>query len=214
MEMFQETQVRRYLEGDSYFINMLFRRNAVRVGHIGLTAGGCTTTYFDKDRLLGEQPADQEICRRLAIVLPFRHDVKTIIGPERNGISLAYGLSLALCEITGQHYVHVEVYKNGAGGFSIPRQTLWRLAPPVLLVDDVVSTEKTMRQVTDSLEPIVAANIHYCCLIDRRRGGSMSVDGLVSLVRAQVPMYLPGEKPPCPDCQQNVPFETDVGHPR
>jgi len=132
---------------------------AVLHGHFKLASGRHSDTYIEKFRILEQPDVLEEMCRPIAD--HFRDKSPDLIaGPSTGGILVAYEVARQL----GKRAVYVESEGN--------RRVLKRntVVPPkarVLLVDDVLTTGISLKEVTEVIAHEGAELVGIGVLIDR-----------------------------------------------
>jgi orotate phosphoribosyltransferase len=176
----------------------LERIGAVLHGHFLLTSGRHSDLYFEKFRLL-EQPAllEQAVGAMLAN-LP-REAVgaaQVVVGPTLGGVLVAY-------EAARQLGVRALYAEREGDGRAFRRGSLLEPHTPVLLVDDVLTTGTSIREVLALLEGYQARVVGIGVLIDRSESPLAFGAPLGSALRLPAQTYAPNE---CPLCRQGVPL--------
>jgi orotate phosphoribosyltransferase len=175
---------------------LLKSTGAVLEGHFRLTSGRHSGLYIEKFRIMEHPEATTELCKMIAD--RFRDSgARLVVGPAVGGIILAYETARHL----GLRLIFAE--KNAEGGLFFDRG--FEVAPgePVLLVDDVLTTGGSVRQVLSLLEKARARVVGIGFLIDRTNG---AVDfGVPSFAchTMEVESFAPDE---CPLCAEGLPL--------
>jgi orotate phosphoribosyltransferase, Thermus family len=176
----------------------LERIGAVLHGHFLLTSGRHSDLYFEKFRLL-EQPALLErLVGTMLANLP-REAVgaaQAVVGPTLGGVLVAY-------EAARQLGVRALYAEREGDGRAFRRGSLLEPHTPVLLVDDVLTTGTSIREVLALLEQYWARVVGIGVLIDRSESPLAFGAPLASALRLPAQTYAPDE---CPLCQQGVPL--------
>lgn len=196
-----------FLSGDAGLKKALIDHNAILTGHFLLSGGECTRHFVAKERVLSIPSFVQAFGEKLGEAICQKGiRPRTVIGPQRYGITLAYQVALSLSQHSGQKVRYVCSCKDsGTLGIALSEREL--LAPPFMVVDDITTTLDTLLRVRDAVDPNDDDFIYYACLVDRTIG----VGGRVmSLVQAPFPRY----KKPCPDCDEGIPWNEVYGHGR
>jgi orotate phosphoribosyltransferase len=171
---------------------------AVLHGHFLLTSGRHSDLYFEKFRLL-EQPALLErLVGTMLANLP-REAVgaaQVVVGPTLGGVIVAY-------EAARQLSIRALYAEREGDGRAFRRGGALEPATPVLVVDDVLTTGTSIREVLALLEQHQAQVIGVGVLIDRSESPPMFGAPLASALRLPAQTYAPDE---CPLCQQGVPL--------
>jgi orotate phosphoribosyltransferase len=170
---------------------------AVLKGHFKLTSGRHSAVYWEKFRVIENPAAAVPLCGLIAEHFAGK-GVELVVGPTTGGIILAFetarqmGLPAAFAEKleTGER-----AFRRG---FRIPA------GRRVLVVDDVLTTGKSIREVLDALAGYQAEVVGIGVLVDRS-GGGLDFDGLLlyGCLEALAPSYSPED---CPLCRQGEPL--------
>ena len=176
----------------------LERIGAVLHGHFLLTSGRHSDLYFEKFRLL-EQPAllEQAVGTMLAN-LP-REAVaaaQVVVGPTLGGVLVAY-------EAARQMGVRALYAEREGDGRAFRRGSVLEPATPVLVVDDVLTTGTSIREVLTLLEDCQVQAVGIGVLIDRSESPLAFGAPLARALRLPAETYAPDE---CPLCQQGMPI--------
>ena len=175
-------------------VQQLLRQvGAVLDGHFLLTSGRHSPLYVEKFRLLELPPYTERLCRLIAD--HFRpQGVQLVAAPTTGGIVLSYEVARQL----GVRGIFAE--KEGEGrrfgrGF--------RLAPGerTLVVDDVLTTGGSIRDVIDAVRRDGGESIGVGVLVDRSGGRADFGLPFFACVALDLPTYPPDD---CPLCAQNV----------
>jgi len=141
------------------FYSFLEETGAILKGHFILSSGRHSDTYFEKFRLLERPEIVEKLCRE--IVFHFRDSGTSVVaGPTTGGIIIAY-------EVAKQMNSRA-VYIEREGG----KRTLRRgfsLSPEdtVLIVDDVLTTGKSIFEVLECIRSSGAKVSGIAVLVDR-----------------------------------------------
>lgn len=186
------------MQGDD--VEELFRATgAVLDGHFRLTSGRHSNIYLEKFRVLEAPLYAEKLCTRIADY--FRpHGVDVVAGPTTGGIIISYEVARQL----GVHGIFAERNSEGSGRRHFGRGFQLRADQRVLVVDDVLTTGGSIREVLAAVRQVGAQPIGVGVLVDRS-GGKATFDGLPFYACWQpvVPSYAPEE---CPLCEQGIPL--------
>jgi orotate phosphoribosyltransferase len=142
---------------------LLRSTGAVLEGHFKLASGRHSGTYIEKFRIMENPPATSELCAMIAD--HFRDAGATIVvGPATGGIILAYE--------TARHLGLTSIFaEKGPAGLMFDRGFQVEPGQPVLVVDDVLTTGGSVRQVLSLVDEAKAKVVGVGMLIDRTDGG-------------------------------------------
>ncbi len=177
--------------------NALFaRRGALQEGHFRLSSGRHSPMYVQCAKVL-EHPEDAEqLGRALAVHAP---DVGAdrVVAPPLGGILIGYEVARAL----GLPFLFPE--RDDAGVLSLRRGFTLSPGDRVLVVEDVITTGKTTREVLELVHARGASPVALMALVDRspdHRVENLRVHALMQLdIRAYAPEH-------CPLCVQGIPL--------
>ena len=175
---------------------LLEETGALMHGHFLLTSGLHSPMYVEKFQVLQHPVYTEKLCQALAE--RFRDDKpELVIGPTTGGILLAHEVGKAL----GTRAIFTE-RENGKMAF----RRGFKLAPGerVLIVEDIVTTGGSVKEVIDVVLESGAIPVGVGLLVDRSGGkidfGTVPYQALLHL---DVTTYAPET---CPLCQNNVPM--------
>jgi orotate phosphoribosyltransferase len=166
---------------------------AILDGHFLLTSGRHSPMYVEKFRLLEQPRHTERLCRLMAD--HFRpQDVQLVAAPTTGGIILGYEVARQL-GVRGIFAEKVEGGRRFGRGF--------RVAPGerTLVVDDVLTTGGSIRDVLDAVRAEGGQPIGVAVLVDRTAGRSDFGLPFFACLTLELPSYDPSE---CPLCAQRV----------
>ncbi|MFN4034276.1 MAG: orotate phosphoribosyltransferase [Fimbriimonadales bacterium] len=175
----------------------LERIGAVLHGHFLLSSGRHSDIYFEKFRLLEQPqlltPCVQAMLARLADVVG---EVQAVVGPTLGGVLVAYEAAqqLGVRALYAEREGDRRAFRRGS---DLPPHT------PVLLVDDVLTTGVSIREVLELLQQHQARVVAIGVLIDRSEQTPDFGAPLASALRLPAHSYAPEE---CPLCQRGLPL--------
>lgn len=175
---------------------LLRETGAVLQGHFKLASGRHSPTYVEKFRIMENPPATVAMCGMIAE--RFRDSgASVVIGPATGGIILAYETARQL----GVPNMFAD--KRADGSLFFDRGFAVTPGQPVLVVDDVLTTGGSVKQVLALLEAARANVVGIGFLIDRTNGG---VDFGVPFFACHAMNIESFDAAGCPLCQQGVPL--------
>jgi len=170
---------------------------ALLEGHFLLSSGRHSPVYLQCALLLQHPDLAGDLCGRLARA--FADDrVATVLAPAIGGIVVAHEVARAL----GVRAVFAEREK---GRMTLRRGFALARGERVLLVEDVVTTGGSLREVQQLAEEAGAEVVAVAALVDRTGGTDPGFGGmpLTALVRVEAPTYVPED---CPQCREGLPL--------
>lgn len=176
-------------------LSLFERDGAVLRGHFLLSSGLHSDVYFEKFRVLQHPEHLEALCRALAGRFS-EEGVELVLGPTMGGMLVAYevaknlGTTFAFAEREGGRRVLRR-------GFSIPPGCR------VLVVDDVLTTGGSVREVVELVEGCGGKVVGVGVLVDRS-GGKVDLGlSLTSLLQVEARTFPPEG---CPLCREGVPL--------
>lgn len=141
------------------FTQLLAASGAILHGHFVLTSGRHSDVYFEKFRLLEQPDVMSPLCEQIA-----RHFDKEVLdyvaGPTTGGIIIAFEVARQM----GLDSVYVES-ENGAK--KLRRGKVLPPDSPVLIVDDVLTTGTSIKEVIEVIRQAGGIPAAVAVLIDR-----------------------------------------------
>lgn len=183
---------------------LLEETKAILKGHFLLTSGLHSPLYVEKFNVLQHPQYTEMLCRELAE--RFRGEqVQTVMGPMTGGILLAHEVGKAL----GTRAIFTE-RENGV----MTLRRGFRIAPGerVLIVEDIVTTGGSVREVVKVVEQAGGVIVGVGLLTDRS-GGKVDFgvprDKVQALLHLTVPTYTADN---CPLCKEGIPMTERGSH--
>ena len=175
---------------------LLRSTGAILEGHFKLASGRHSGVYIEKFRIMEDPEATTAMCAMIAT--HFRDSGATlVIGPAMGGVILAYETAKQL----GLHGIFAE--KGEGGRLLFDRGFVIAPGQPVLVVDDVLTTGGSVRQVLSLLQQVGAKVVGVGFLIDRTSGG---VDFGVPFYACHAMQVESFAADACPLCAQGLPL--------
>ena len=182
---------------DSIDTEEIFEKSgAILRGHFLLTSGLHSPVYWEKFRVLQFPNYTEQLCHLIATHFQ-KQGVQVVAGPTIGGVILAHEVARQL----GVQSIFAE--KEGSSerifrrGFSINPGTR------VLVVDDILTTGGSIREVMTAVNKIGSKVIGIGVLVDRSAGKIDFGVPLFSCHRSETITYTPQD---CPLCAAQVPL--------
>jgi len=177
-------------------VEEIFQKSgAILKGHFLLASGLHSPIYWEKFRVLESPIYTEQLCRMIAD--HFREqEIQVVAGPTTGGIILAFETARQL----GVRGIFAEKEGNGRAfrrGFSI------NPGERVLIVDDILTTGNSTRQVMAAVTKQGGLVIGIGVLVDRSEQGVDFGVPLFSCLRSITPTYTPQD---CPLCAAHIPL--------
>lgn len=180
----------------NYAENLFVSSGAILNGHFLLTSGLHSPVYWEKFRILERPEYTSQLCRMIASNFS-NDDVETVIGPTTGGIVLSYEVARYL----GTKGIFAEKIADGTR--ALKRGFTIKPGERVLLVDDVLTTGKSILEVVDVINRAGGKLVGIGVLVDRSQK-PLNVDApLFSCVRSETITYRPEN---CPLCAKGIPL--------
>lgn len=169
---------------------------ALLQGHFQLASGKHSALYVEKFRLL-ERPAQTEALCRMIAEWSRPLSPGLVAGPTTGGIIISYEVARLL----GVRGIFAESAEGGGRefrrGFTVGQ------GERVLVVDDVVTTGGSVRDVLDAVRALGGEVAGVAVLIDRTGGKAGFGTPFFACLTLDLPSYEVGM---CPLCSDNVPL--------
>lgn len=176
-------------------IEILKTVGALQEGHFRLTSGRHSDRYFQCAKIFQEAQYSEELCAALAEKFKDA-EVDLVIGPAIGAVIMSYEMGRQL----GVRNIFAE-RENGAmsirRGFFVPQ------GARVLVVEDVVTTGGSVREVIDLVRETGGEVIGVGSIVDRTGGKIDFGVPYASVVSFDVVSY---EEEECPLCKQGLPI--------
>lgn len=180
---------------DTTVLHMLEETNAVMHGHFLLTSGLHSPTYVEKFNVLQQPRYTEALCKEIAARF-VNDNVELVVGPMTGGILLAYEVAKNL----GTRFFFTERVN---GKMTFKRGFHIEPGNRVLIVEDIVTTGGSVREVLDVVKSEGGVPVGVGLLVDRSGGKVDFGVRTEPLLRLDVEAYKPEE---CPLCQKGVPL--------
>jgi orotate phosphoribosyltransferase len=167
---------------------------ALQEGHFLLTSGLHSPVYWEKFRVLQFPEYTGKLCQMIAQHYQ-NSNIEVVAGPTTGGIILAFevarllGIKAIFAEKEGDH----RIFRRGLNISEGSR---------VLVVDDVLTTGGSVKEVIEAVVKLGGKVIGIGVLVDRTQKDTKFASSLFSCLRTSAITYRPEE---CPLCAASVP---------
>lgn len=178
-------------------IEEIFQKSgAILNGHFLLASGLHSPTYWEKFRVLQYPDYVEQLCRKISSHFQ-KQKVQVVAGPTTGGIILAFEVARQL----GVRGIFAE--KEGAQQRAFRRGFNINSGERVLIVDDILTTGDSIRQVMAAVTKQGGIVIGIGVLVDRTEQAIEFGVPLFSCLRSATLTYQPQE---CPLCAKQIPL--------
>ncbi len=176
--------------------DLLIETSAIMEAHFLLTSGLHSPRYVEKFNVLQKPVYTEKLCRAMAEKFKDAN-IETVVGPVTGGILLAHETGKAL----GTRAIFTE-RENGKMTFR--RGFTLHEGERVLIVEDIVTTGGSIREVIDVVKEHGGIPVAVSMLVDRSGGKATFGDvPSTALLHMDVQTYKPEE---CPLCKAGIPM--------
>lgn len=180
--------------GQSDAERLLREAGAMLEGHFQLSSGKHSGLYVEKFRLLERPPQTDALCGMIAgWAKSLRPEL--MAGPTTGGLLVSYEVARHL----GLRSIFAE--KDEGGGRSFQRGFTITPGERVLVVDDVLTTGGSIRDVLDAVRALGGEAVGLATIIDRSGGKVDFGVPYYACLSLDLPVYAPDA---CPLCDQGV----------
>ena len=176
--------------------DILVKTNAIMDGHFLLTSGLHSPHYVEKFNVLQHPKYTEQLCQAMAEKFKDAN-IETVVGPVTGGVILAHETGKAL-DTRAIFTERVDGKMTFRRGFSLHE------GERVLIVEDIVTTGGSIKEVFDVVKSYNAIPVAVSMLVDRSGGKADFGDvPATALLKMNVETYKPED---CPLCKNHVPI--------
>jgi len=172
------------------------KAGAILKGHFLLASGLHSPVYWEKFRVLQSPSYTEQLCRMITTHF-HQQRIQVVAGPTTGGIILAFEVARQL----GVRGVFAET--EGATKRAFRRGFSINLGERVLIVDDILTTGNSIRQVIAAVTKQGGIVTGIGVLVDRSEPEVEFGVPLFSCLRSITPTYTPQD---CPLCAAHIPL--------
>ena len=172
------------------------KAGAILKGHFLLTSGRHSPVYWEKFKVLQYPNYTQQLCRLIAEHFG-KQEIQVVAGPTTGGIILAFEVARQL----GVRGVFAE--KEGEQERAFRRGFAIAPGERVLIVDDILTTGSSIREVTAAVKKAKGIIIGIGVLVDRSEQKPDFGAPLFSCLCSETITYSPQD---CPLCAAKIPL--------
>ena len=172
------------------------KSGAILKGHFLLVSGLHSPVYWEKFRVLQSPTYTEQLCRLIANHFR-KQKIQVVAGPTTGGIILAFEVARQL----GVRGIFAE--KEGEKERAFRRGFSINPGERALIVDDILTTGSSIRQVMAAVERHGGTIVGIGVLVDRSEQKVEFDVPFFSCHRAETPTYQPQD---CPLCAAKIPL--------
>ena len=174
--------------------DILVKTNAIMNGHFLLTSGLHSPHYVEKFNVLQHPKYTEQLCQAMAEKFKDAN-IETVVGPVTGGVILAHETGKAL----GTRAIFTE---RVDGKMTFRRGFSLHEGERVLIVEDIVTTGGSIKEVIDVVKSYGAIPVAVSMLVDRSGGKADFGDvPATALLKLNVETYKPED---CPLCTKGI----------
>ena len=178
-------------------VDEIFQKSgAILKGHFLLASGLHSPVYWEKFRVLQSPNYTEQLCRIIATHFQ-EEGIQVVAGPTTGGIILAFEVARQL----GVRGIFAE--REGTTERAFRRGFSINPGERVLIVDDIITTGNSIRQVMTAVTKQGGTVIGIGVLVDRSEKGVEFGVPFFCCLRSITPTYAPQD---CPLCTKNIPL--------
>jgi orotate phosphoribosyltransferase len=184
-----------FMSDQEKVLEVFEKSDALLKGHFLLSSGLHSDIYFEKFQVLQYPAYVDALCQMLA--KRFEKDkIDVVVGPTTGGIIISYqvGRNLGTRAIFAEREDDNRIFKRG---FKVAEKER------TLVVDDVITTGGSVKEVVDLVEKHRGKIVGIGVLLDRSGGKIEFGYRFEALARVTAKTYDPSD---CPLCKQNLPL--------
>jgi len=189
------TTERRVIVTREEILKLFTETDVLKTGHFLLTSGLHSNKYLQCAQLLQYPEATEKAISQL--VKHFKDkDIQTVVGPAMGGIIISYEMARQL----GIRSIFAE---REDGKMSLRRGFTVKPGEKILVVEDVVTTGGSVKEVISLIKELGAEVVAVAALVDRSGGNVDFGVPAYYLLDLEVKSYAPHE---CPLCKDGIPI--------
>jgi orotate phosphoribosyltransferase len=166
-------------------LNVLKKTRALLEGHFILSSGLHSNRYVQCAKLLSNPNRASKICTSLAEKIEkFFPSIDLILSPALGGIIIGYEIA----KILNKEAIFSE---RDEGKFKLRRGFTIKKNAKVLIVEDVITTGKSILECAKLVKKADAKILGFACIIDRSNKKSLLIkkSKIISQIKLSIPTY-------------------------
>ena len=178
-----------FVMNENDVLKIFKKENAYLTGHFLLSSGLHSPNYMQCALVLQKPWVAEKLCRALSKKLR-RYKISAVIGPALGGMIVSYEMGRAL-------KARSLFAERLDGAFALRRGFSMKKGERLLVVEDVITTGKSIYEVIDIVEQSGAKVAAVASLVDRSGGGAIFSQDFQSLLKIRIKSYRPEQCPLC-----------------
>jgi orotate phosphoribosyltransferase len=176
-------------------LELIKETGALLEGHFLLTSGRHSNKYMQCAKIFQYSDHSEELCKRLADKFK-DENIDIVIGPALGAVIMSYEVSkwLKVKNLFAERENGTMTLRRG---FAIDE------GARVLVVEDVITTGGSVKEVINVVKEFGGNVIGVGCLVDRTGGNIDFGVKFASVISMKIESYTADE---CPLCKQDIPF--------
>jgi len=179
-------------------LELLRESGAQQEGHFLLSSGLHSSQYLQCALVLEDPPSAERLGRELAARLC--QPPEAVLSPALGGVIIGHEVARA----AGARFLFTERDPARQNRTTLRRGFALRRGERVVVVEDVVTTGRSTREVIEVAQAAGAEVRAVAAIVDRSGGAAQFGVPFVSLLSLEVPAFTPAE---CELCRRGVPLE-------
>lgn len=176
---------------ENEILKIFKQEKAYLTGHFLLSSGLHSPNYMQCALVLQKPWVAEKLCKELAKKMK-SHKIDTVIGPALGGMVVSYEMGRAL-KVKSIFAERVDGSFTLRRGFSVKKNERF------LVVEDVITTGKSIYEVIDLVESLGGKISAVASVVDRSDGAAVFSQEFYSLLKMQIRTYRPED---CPMCRE------------
>ena len=179
------------------FLKICKEVGALLEGHFELTSGLHSGQYFQCAKLFEDPKIAEIVCQEIGeVVWESINNIDCIVSPALGGIIAGY-------EVARQTECRNVFIERQKGVMTLRRGFELKKGQRVYIVEDVITTMGTTKEVIEVVEKCGASVMGVGCIVDRSGGATAQLGCFCTVIKIDVVNYHPDD---CPLCKEGIPI--------
>ena len=179
-------------------LNILKKTNALLEGHFVLSSGLHSSKYIQCGKLLSYPHLSKFVCQSLSKKIKRKYKkIDLILSPAVGGIIIGYEIGRLL-------KIETIFCERVNGKFKLRRGFKINKKSKVLIIEDVITTGKSILECVNLIEKAKAKLLGFACIIDRSNKKNIKIKKkIVSHIKINIPTF---KKNQIPESLKSIPI--------